>query len=227
MTVIINKPGFNLRDALVSLKKKTGTFGEALLRTNTGADFDAIANLQAMPLPYWEAATGDPGQSNSYTFLDSGNRRYYTANNGNNGPNMRARMHGVLRGAFEVSFTCSYSWGWAGIHLHPESNFDPKINWAKDSSGQIVYIYNNSSNNLCYAEYRSVPGGSLTTTTQIAGQSSGLFKVWRNVDGNMYFRPPTGTDYFLFKTQENMYVTNQPQSPTWTQLESVICKGFA
>ena len=226
MTVTITKPQATLRELLAGLKKKTGAFGDALLRTNSGAEFDAISSLQAMPLPYWESANCDPGQSNSYSFLDTGNRRYYVANNGNNGPACRVRMHGVLRGAFEVSFTCSYTWGWAGVHLHPESNFDPRINWVKDTAGPVVYIYNNSSNNLCYAEYRSATNVPFTNTTQLSGQSSGLFKVWRDVNGNMYFRPPNGTDYFLFKSTENMYVTNQPQAPSWTQLESVMCKGY-
>jgi len=225
MPVTITKPQATLRELLAGLKKRTGSFGDALLRTNNGAEFDAISSLQAMPLPYWEAASGDPGQSNSYTFFDTGNRRYY-ATNGNNGSNMRARMHGVLRGAFEVSFTCGYTWGWSGIVLHPESNFDPRINWLKDSTGPLINIYNNSSNNLCYADYRSATGSPTVNTTQISGQSSGLFKVWRDVNGNMYFRPPTGTDYSLFKSQENMYVTNQPQSPSWVQLESVMCKGY-
>lgn len=42
MTVNFNKPAFKLREALTQLKKKSGVFGETLLRTNTASEAHTV-----------------------------------------------------------------------------------------------------------------------------------------------------------------------------------------
>jgi len=228
MTVYANKPEFNVREKLKELDRKPGDFGNKVYKTNSSEDWNKISNLEVSPLPYWTgfypSNTNAIGQtSQTHTFLDSGNQRYYTLNNGNNGPNARFRMHGTLRGEFELGFTLGYAWGWSGIWVAPRSNFDPCINYHRDSNGPHVRIFNNSSNNLCYASYKDYGQASYTNTTQLTGFSSGMFKLWRDSSGMMYFRPPNNTDYSLFKTDEDIYIANETQPPNFVKLEYVLC----
>lgn len=228
MTVTVSKPQINLREELSSLKKKAGQAGAQVLQAKTGDDLNAATQLYQPALPYWESTSLDSGvgQSNSYSFIDEGNRRF-NVQNGNNGTTGMARMHGVLRGQFEIHYECSYQWGWSGIYLIPESNFNPDTNWFKNqNTGIWVGGYNNNSNNQCLAYYVPYNGytGSTLTTTALAGYSSGLFKFWRGSNNVIYFRPPNGTDYATITTSENCYVIAQRQSPCWVRLNAVISK---
>ena len=228
MTVYANKPTFNVREKLKELDRKPGDFGNKIYQANTSEDWNKITNLDVSPLPYWTGyypTNSTVGQSTaSHTFLDSGNQRYYTLNNGNNGPNARFRMHGTLRGEFELGFTLGYSWGWSGIWVAPRSNFNPMINYHKDANKPHVRIFNNSSNNMAYASYKDYGDTSYTNTTQITpGFSSGMFKLWRDSTGMMYFKPPNNTDYSLFRTDEDIFIANETQPPNFVKLEYVLC----
>jgi len=227
MTVYANKPTFNVREKLKELDRKPGDFGNKIYQTNTSEDWNKITNLDVSPLPYWTGyypTNSAVGQTNStHTFLDSGNQRYYTLNNGNNGPNARFRMHGTLRGEFELGFTLGYAWGWSGIWVAPRSNFNPTSNYHKDANKPHVRIFNNSSNNLAYASYKDYGDTSYTNTTQNSGFSSGMFKLWRDSTGMMYFRPPNNTDYSLFRTDEDIFIANETQPPNFVKLEYVLC----
>lgn len=228
MTVTVTKPQFSLHEELSILKKDAGVLGSSILQSKNGDEFNSATQLYQPALPYWESTLLDSGvgQSNSYTFIDEGNRRF-NVQNGNNGTTGQARMHGVLRGQFELHHECSYQWGWAGVHLIPESNFNPDANWFKNaSSGIYVSSYNNNSNNQCWAGYVPYNGyaGSMLSTTVLTGFSSGTFKFWRGANNVIYFRPPNGTDYATITTAENIYVVAQRQSPCWVRLNAVISK---
>lgn len=227
MAVKVTKPEINVTEKINELDRKPGEFGNKLYQSETSDEWNKITDLEASPLPYWTGfypSATNVGQTNSnHTFLDSGNQRYYTMNNGNNGPNARFRMHGTLRGEFELGFTLGYSWGWSGIWVAPRSNFDPLINYQRDSNAPHCRLFNNSSNNLCYASYKDYGDTSYTNTTQISpGFSSGMFKLWRDSTGMMYFRPPNNTDYSLFKTTEDIYIANETQPPNFVKLEYVL-----
>ena len=228
MVVKVSKPALNLREKINELDRKPGEFGGRVYDANSSDVWNKITNLEVSPLPYWTSYYGNNttiGQSNSsHTFLDTGNQRYYTLNNGNNGPNARFRMQGVLRGEFELGFTLGYAWGWSGALMIPRSNFNPQTNFVKDANGPHVRTFNNSSNNMSYAAYKSDYGqANFTSTTTLTGFSSGMFKVWRNAAGMMYFRPPNNTDYSLFSTSEDIFIINESQSPNFIKLEYVLC----
>lgn len=230
MTVYANKPAFNVREKLKEIDRKPGDFGEKIHKANSSGDWHRTTSLEASPIPYWTGYY--PGNNTTlghatqtHTFLDSGNRRYYSINNGNNGPSARFRMHGVLRGEFEIGYTCGYSWGWSGVWAIPRSNFDAHANYRKDANGPHVRTFNNSSNNHSNAYYKTDYGQSdyQITTTISPGFSSGMFKLWRDSTGMMYHRPPNGTDYSLLSTKEDIYIVNESQAPNFVQLEYVLC----
>jgi hypothetical protein len=228
MTVYANKPAFNVREKLKEIDRKPGDFGGKTYKADSSDEWNKITNLEASPLPYWTGYYGTViGQTTqTHTFLDSGNQRYYTVNNGNNGPNARFRMHGVLRGEFELGYTGSYSWGYSGIWAIPRSNFDPLINHVIDSNGPHARTFNNSSNNHTKSLYKTDYGqASYSETTALTpGVSSGMFKIWRNAAGMIYFRPPNnGTDYALFSSHEDIFITNEAQAPNFIKLEYVLC----
>lgn len=228
MTVTVTKQQMNLREELSSAKKKTGIIGDRVSQANTGDEFNLVTQLYQPALPYWESTILESGvgQTNSYSFIDEGNRRF-NVQNGNNGSTGMARMHGVLRGQFELHYECSYQWGWSGVHLIPESNFNPDANWFKSAtSGIYVSGYNNNSNNQCWAGYVPYNGynANMLTTTVLSGFASGTFKFWRGANNVIYFRPPNGTDYATITTAENVYVVAQRQSPCWVRLNAVISK---
>lgn len=224
MAIRVNKSELNLRDELQwSRPGKVGAFGKRLLQADQWQDYVAAKYMYDVPEPIWQNVYENftVGQSNSYTFLDEGNRRVYLTN-GNNGPNAHFRMKGVLRGPFELHYECSYLWGWAGVTLIPESNFSAKGVYFLDTNGPYWSTWNNNSNNQCYGSWKPYYGSPLINTTIIGGQSSGLFKIWRNTAGEIYYRPPTGTDYAMGSTQEDFFVINQPQSPSWVRLNAII-----
>jgi len=229
MTVRITKPEINVREKLSELDRKPGDFGGKAYKADSSDEWNKITNLEASPLPYWTGYYGSViGQTNqTHTFLDSGNQRYYTINNGNNGPNAKFRMHGVLRGEFELGFTGSYSWGYSGLWVMPRSNFDPSTNTVRDTNGPHVRTFNNNSNNNTQALYKTGWGQSsyLNTTVISPGAAAGtMFKVWRNSSGMIYFRPPqNGTDYPLFATDEDIFIANETQPPNYVKLEYVLC----
>lgn len=171
-----------------------------------------------LPLPYWEniIPTTGIGASNSFSFVDEGNRRMYI-NNGNNGATAKAKMVGILKGEFEIHYECSYLWGWSGIYLISKNYWDSTSN-TTTTTGKVLGTFNNNSNNQCgysnYSGWYAVTGGF----------STGVFKVWRNSSNNIYFRPPNGVDYLMANISDDFYVTNQNQSPSWIRLIAVINK---
>lgn len=229
MAVKITKPEINIREKLSELDRKPGDFGGKTYKADSSDEWNKITNLESSPLPYWTGYRGSViGQTNqTHTFLDSGNQRYYTINNGNNGPNARFRMHGVLRGEFEFGYTCSYSWGYAGVDVIPRSNFDPRTCYVKDLNGPHARTLNNNSNNETRVIYKTDYGQSsyIDTGVLTPGAAAGtMFKVWRNSSGMIYFRPPqNGTDYSLFATDEDIFIVNETQAPSYVKLEYVLC----
>lgn len=224
MTVRVQGSPSRLSEELARAKRKIGKFADNLLRAETGYEFQKATQEAQMPLPFWTNIQigNNVGRSNSETYVDEGNRRFILSN-GNNGPNATARMHGVLRGPFELHFELGHLWGWSEVQLVPAWNFDPRKNRWMDYSSGLITARNNNSNNICQATWGTYQGLQTGATTQLTGFSSGLFKFWRDTTGMIYFRPPNGTDYATQVMNDDLFVVPGTQSPSWTRLNAVVC----
>jgi len=224
MTVRVQGPSSRLSEELTKAKRKIGKFASTLLKSETEYDFQRAVQPAQMPLPFWTNIQigNNVGRSNSETYVDEGNRRFILSN-GNNGPNASARMHGVLRGPFELHFELGYLWGWSEIILIPAHNWDHRKNRYHDYYQGLVVARNNNSNNVCQASWVQYDGLNVGNSTQLTGFSSGLFKFWRDTTGMIYFRPPNGTDYATQVMNDDLYVIPGSQSPNWARLNAVVC----
>ena len=224
MTVRVQGSSSRLSEELARAKRKIGKFADNLLRAETGYEFQKATQEAQMPLPYWTNIQigGNVGRPNSETFVDEGNRRFILSN-GNNGNSASARMHGVLRGPFELHFELGYLWGWSEVRLIPAHNWDHRKNRYHDYYQGIILARNNNSNNVSQASWVQYNGLNIGNTTSLSGFSSGLFKLWRDTTGMIYFRPPNGTDYATIVMNDDLYVMPGSQSPSWTRLNAVVC----
>jgi hypothetical protein len=128
----------------------------------------------------WDSATITAAGGGSTTALSNGDRNFGITG----GSSCTGSVTGkdTVYGAFEVSASLSYLWGWAELLVSTPARFNGSgVYQGCDATclADSVRVMNNSSNNLMYMQM-VINGTGLASTT--AGKSAGTFKITRDTN---------------------------------------------